>query len=83
MSEQKFVIAYHDDEDGWLRFDDSSSNLCVNLEDAYEKAAVKIEAEFKAKSIKCDRTRKPENILVAGGVDYKVYLDGDPSVPAA
>jgi hypothetical protein len=80
---QKYIIAFLDDEDGWLRFDDQASNLCESLDDAYDKAATAIEVEFKAQAVVCDRTRKAENVLVAGGIEYKVFLASDPSVPAS
>jgi len=83
VHEQKYIIAFLDDEDGWLRFDDQSTNLCESLDDAYDKAAAKIEAEFKAQRVMCDRSRKTDNVLIAGGVEYKVFLADDPSVPAA
>ena len=83
VPERQYVIAFLDDEDGWLRFDDRSTNLCDGLDDAYDRAAAKIEAEFKAQAVACDRTRKAEGVFVAGGVEYKVFLAGDPSVPVA
>ena len=72
---QFFVISYLEDNE-WLEFTEAPGNPCIDLDDAYPKAVAMIEKEFKSKGLKCDLSRKAENVILADGVEYKVALAG-------
>jgi hypothetical protein len=72
---QFFVISYLEDNE-WLDFTEAPGTPCIDMDDAYPKAVAMIEKEFKSKAVKCDQSRRAENVIVADGVEYKVAMTG-------